>query len=106
MDTPDSSPHGEASFSSSALDKISDLATDSISYIEKSTRRSPLQAIACAVTAGYLLRQIPVFSLIGALLRVILVLIRPAALIFGGIKLCQFLSGTTPFKRSEDYPKL
>ena len=99
MDNLDSTPREAASLTSAALDKVSELASESISYIEESTRRSPLKAIACAVTAGYLLRQIPVFRVIGALFRLALVLVRPAALIFGGVKLCQFLSDTAPFNR-------
>lgn len=89
------------SLTSTALDRISDLTSETIGYIEENTRRAPLQSIACAVTAGYLLRQIPLFSLLGALFRLALVLVRPAALIFGGVKICQYLAETAPFKPAD-----
>jgi hypothetical protein len=101
MDTPDSAQGEECCFGSAALDKISELATESVTYIEQSTRRSPLKAVSFAVAAGYLLRHLPIFSIIGALLRLALILVRPFALIFASVKLCQYLSGTAPFKRPE-----
>ena len=101
MDTPDSTMREEGDFRSSALDKISDLATEAVQTIEESTRRSPLKALGCAVTAGYLLRHLPIFGIVGALLRLALILVRPFALIFAAVKLFQLLAGTPSSKRFE-----
>jgi len=101
MDTPDSTTRAESDFRSSAIDKISELATESIQCIEQSTRRAPLKAIGCAVAAGYLLRHLPIFALLGALFRLALILVRPFALIFGAVKLFQLLAESPTFKRFE-----
>ncbi len=100
MDTSNSSP-ADSGLVTSALDKLSDLTADSISYVEESTRRSPLKALSFAIAGGYLLRQLPVFGIFGVFFRLGLLLIRPAALIFGGVKLCQFLSESSTFKPVE-----
>lgn len=50
---------------------------------EESIRRSPITAVLAAFLAGVLVRILPVGSLIGALIRLLAALIRPALLIFG-----------------------
>ena len=99
MDNIDStSPDG---FATVALDKISDLTADAISFVEDSTRKSPLKAISCAVAVGYLLRQLPIFALFGVFFRLALLLVRPAVLIFGGLKAYRYLSEQPSSKATE-----
>jgi len=94
MDNPPS--NGEGDLRASMLDKVSELAADAVEYVETETRKAPLKALSCAVVAGYLLRHLPIFGLLAVFFRLILILIRPAALIFGGVKLCQLLADITP----------
>jgi hypothetical protein len=56
------------------------------------TRESPMTALACAAAAGYVLRSLPLCALCGALVRLTLTLLRPAALIFGAVKLYEIVA--------------
>ena len=49
----------------------------------------PEKALLWALGAGYLLRMLPLASILGALIRVLLTLLKPAALIYGGAKIWQ-----------------
>lgn len=52
-------------------------------------RQAPLQSVLIAGMAGFLLRFIPVFAILGFLLRTALVLLKPALVVFGVYKLTQ-----------------
>lgn len=60
----------------------------------------PEKALLWAAGGGYLLRMLPVAGLLSALVRVLLSLLKPAALVYGGIKVWQkaepFLTPRTP----------
>jgi len=96
MDNVESSQSEHSQLGASALDKFSELGADVVEYVETETRRAPFKALSCAVVAGYLLRNLPVFALFGVFFRLALILVRPAALIFGGVKLCQLLADMNP----------
>jgi len=62
-------------------------------------RQAPLQSVALAGAAGFLLRFVPVFAILGALIRLALFLLKPALVVFGICKLtqlCRAKSGIDP----------
>ncbi|GEM_PF-4179416 len=93
---------GEGLLRGSALDKVSELSAEVVEYLETETRRAPLKALSIAVVAGFLLRHLPVFGLLGVLIRLLILLVRPAALIFGGVKVCQLLAEVAPPARKAE----
>ncbi len=52
-------------------------------------RNSPEKALLSAVAGGYLLRMLPVTRILGAFIRFALLLLKPAAFIYGAAKLWQ-----------------
>ena len=54
---------------------------------EEFTREEPLKAVGIAFVAGLFMTLLPVGSIIGGLLRLVLALVRPALLVLGAIKL-------------------
>ena len=49
----------------------------------------PEKALLWAAGGGYLLRMLPLTGILGALIRVLLALLKPAALVYGGVKVWQ-----------------
>lgn len=49
-------------------------------------RREPDQAVLWALAAGYVLRMLPLAAILNGLVRLLLVTLRPAILIFGATK--------------------
>lgn len=49
----------------------------------------PAKALLYAVGAGYLLRMLPLSGIVGALIRALLALVKPAALLYGAAKVWQ-----------------
>lgn len=49
----------------------------------------PEKALMWAVGAGYFLRMLPLMGIVGALVRVLLALLKPAALMYGAAKVWQ-----------------
>ena len=64
------------------------------SKLEEQIRREPTKAVLLAVAGGFFLCLLPIGRLTGALVRVTLVLLKPALLILGVIKLLEY-SGVT-----------
>jgi len=66
-------------------------------------RQAPLQSVLIAGTAGFVLRFIPVFAILGFLLRTALVLLKPALVVFGIYKLTQCCrsQGGSPLRSQE-----
>lgn len=62
----------------------------------------PGKALLWAAGGGYLLRILPLTGILGALIRVVVSLLKPAALVYGGIKIWQkaepFVAPRTPPK--------
>ena len=56
------------------IDKAGTIAADSLQWVEDNTRNEPLKAIGVAMAAGYVLPKLPVFGVVGALLRLLLIL--------------------------------
>lgn len=53
------------------------------------TRQSPEKALLYALAAGYVLRILPTTQILGGVIRLALLLMKPAAFIYGGAKLWQ-----------------
>jgi uncharacterized protein YacL len=64
------------------------------SKLEEQIRREPTKAVLLALAGGFFLCLLPIGRLTGALVRVTLVLLRPALLVLGVIKLLEY-SGVT-----------
>jgi len=54
---------------------------------EKFVREDPAKAVGLALFGGVLLTVLPVGRLLGALVRLVLVLVRPLLLVLGAVKL-------------------
>jgi hypothetical protein len=67
------------------LHSCGELAKDLTAY----TQLYPEKALLWAVGGGYLLRMLPITGILGALIRLVLMLVKPAALIYGVAKVWQ-----------------
>lgn len=56
---------------------------------EDYVREKPLQSIGFAMLAGFILNRLPIFRIFGVLMRLLLVALKPAMLIYGATKLYQ-----------------
>ena len=63
--------------------KFNDFHTQGESYV----RDTPSQAVLSAVAAGFVLRLLPLGSIVGALVRLALFALRPAIFIYGAVAL-------------------
>lgn len=63
---------------------------------EDAVRRSPLLAVACAATAGYMLQVLPVSRIAGGILRIAIGLLKPALLIYGTARVVEYLRESCP----------
>jgi hypothetical protein len=54
---------------------------------EEYVRANPTRALCYGVAAGFLLDRLPIFRILGGLLRLLLMAFKPAVLIFGASKL-------------------
>ena len=59
-------------------------------------QRSPEKALLSALAGGYVLRMVPVTSILSGVIRLALVLLKPAVLIYGAAKLWQKTQGVVP----------
>jgi len=60
-----------------------------LSETEIYVREKPAQSLMCAFVAGYILNRLPLGRIVGGLLRLLVVALRPAILIYGTVKLYQ-----------------
>jgi len=65
---------------------------------EKRVRKSPTMALLGAVAAGYCLHRLPVRAILVANVRLLSALTPPALVMFGAVKLCEFLQRQEPVK--------
>ncbi len=71
---------------------------DAVAYAQL----QPEKALLCAVGAGYFLRMLPLKGILGAVIRVLLTLLKPVGLIYGAAKVWQMVQPVvTPRKFSE-----
>ncbi|HEX8371441.1 MAG TPA: hypothetical protein VF585_01570 [Chthoniobacterales bacterium] len=67
-------------------DKITTATTQCVTDAEAYARQEPLKAIAYAAAGGYVLRILPVAAILGSVIRLVLMLLKPAALVYGAAK--------------------
>jgi hypothetical protein len=60
-----------------------------LSETEDYVREKPAQSLVCAFVAGYVLNRLPLGRVLSGLLRLVIVALRPAILIYGAAKLYQ-----------------
>ncbi|MGA7274831.1 MAG: hypothetical protein WBX14_08310 [Candidatus Udaeobacter sp.] len=58
-----------------------------LSETEDYVREKPAQSLVCAFVAGYVLNRLPLGRVLSGLLRLLIVALRPAILIYGAAKL-------------------
>jgi hypothetical protein len=68
--------------------------------IEEQVRREPMRAVVLAFAGGFFLCLLPLGRLLGVLIKVSLLLLKPALLILGLVKLVEY-SGITCEPRNE-----
>jgi hypothetical protein len=64
-----------------------------VTDVTRYAQRSPEKALISALAGGYVLRMLPVTRILGGIVRLTLVLLKPAALIYGAAKLWQKTQG-------------
>jgi uncharacterized protein YacL len=64
------------------------------SELEEQIRREPMKAVLLALAAGFFLCLLPIARLTGVLVKVTLLLLKPALLILGTIKLLEYFGAT------------
>jgi hypothetical protein len=92
-------------------DKVSYLQTEvnrSVQDVAAYTQLNPERALLCALGGGYLLRMLPVMGIVSGLIRLILMLIKPAAIFYGVAKIWQKAQPaiTSASRTSEDQEAL
>lgn len=61
---------------------------------EEYVRQNPSQAVLSALAAGFVLRLLPLGAIIGALVRLALLAVRPAVFIYGAVSLYKHFQNT------------
>ena len=72
-----------------------------LSEAEDYVREKPAESLLCAFVAGYVLNRLPVGRILGGLLRLLVVALRPAILIYGASKLYQAVQEEESLNRSD-----
>lgn len=62
---------------------------------EDFVRANPTRALCYGVAAGFLIDRLPIFRIIGGLLRLVLMALKPAMLVFGATKLYRMVQSQT-----------
>ena len=60
-----------------------------IAQTEDYVRANPTQSLLYGVAAGFILNRLPIFRIFGVLVRLLLMALKPAILIYGATKLYQ-----------------
>ncbi len=64
-----------------------------MSQTEDYVRANPTKALLYAAGAGFILDRLPIFRIFGALVRLLLMALKPAILIYGATKLYEIAKG-------------
>ena len=68
---------------------VKDQVESVLSETEDYVREKPAQSLVCAFVAGYVLNRLPLGRVLSGLLRLLIMALRPAILIYGAAKLYQ-----------------
>ncbi len=67
------------------MDQWNEIMTQTEDYV----RANPTRSLLYGVAAGFIIDRLPVFRIIGGLIRLLLLALKPAVLIYGATKLYQ-----------------
>jgi hypothetical protein len=82
---------------------LNESLTQSVQDLETKIRSTPLVAISVAALGGYLLRFFPIGLILGVLVRLFLFALKPLIIVFGAIKLYDFIREQSSEMRSTGY---
>ena len=68
---------------------VKDQVETVLSETEDYVREKPAQSLVCAFVAGYVLNRLPLGRVLSGLVRLLIMALRPAILIYGAAKLYQ-----------------
>ena len=60
-----------------------------MSQTEDYVRANPTRSLLYGVAAGFIIDRLPIFRILGALVRLLLMALKPAALVYGATKIYQ-----------------
>jgi hypothetical protein len=78
-----------AEFPERGLHWVKGQVETALTETEDYVRQKPTQSLLCAFMAGYVLNRLPLVRILAGLLRLLMVALRPAILIYGAAKLYQ-----------------
>ncbi len=78
-----------AEFPERGLHWVKEQVETALSETENYIREKPAQSLLCAFVAGYILNRLPLVRILSGLLRLLVVALKPAILIYGAAKLYQ-----------------
>jgi hypothetical protein len=84
-----SSAEVAAEYPERGLHWVKDQVEAALSETEDYIREKPAQSLLCAFMAGYILNRLPLGRILGSVVRLLLVALKPAILIYGAAKLYQ-----------------
>jgi hypothetical protein len=82
---------------------FNETVTQGVRDVEDQIRSTPLIAVAIAVVGGYLLNLLPIGGILRLLFKLILFSLKPLLVVFGAVKLYEFIKKQTEEARSSDY---
>lgn len=81
---------------------VGDACAEKSRCCEDAVRRSPLLALAGAAIAGYIFQILPLSRIVGALVKLVVTLLKPALLIYGAAKVVEYLRESCPSAAKSD----
>ena len=83
------SPEVAAEYPERGVHWVKEQIETALSETEDYVREKPVQSLLCAFVAGYVLNRLPLGRIAGGLLRLLILALRPAILVYGAAKLYQ-----------------
>jgi hypothetical protein len=81
-------------------ESLNETFTHCLRDFEGKVRSTPLVAVSVAAAAGYLLRFFPIFWILSVVTRLLLLSLKPLIVIFGAVKLYEFIRKQTDETRT------
>jgi hypothetical protein len=72
-------------------ESLNETLTQCLRDFEEKVRATPLAAVSLAAGVGYLLRFFPIFWILGIVIRLFLLCLKPLIILFGAAKLYEFI---------------
>jgi hypothetical protein len=82
---------------------VNEAVTQYLRDLEEKIRTTPLVAVSVAAGVGYLLRLFPIGLILAVLVRLFLFALKPVIIVFGAIKLYDFIREQSSESRSTGY---